>query len=87
MESGEILMNAFYKQSPTADTPYRQLILKQSGGWRVRLTGGTTWGREHRQELKIFPANSFDDARETYDRIFTELQAEGWEPYGLFEPC
>lgn len=81
------MMTAFYKQQPTVDTPYRQLILEHSaGGWRVRLMGGTKWGRSHGQKLKVIPAKSFDAAKKAYDKVFGELQNEGWKPYCPFEP-
>jgi hypothetical protein len=77
-----MMTTAFYKQSPTVDTPYRQLTLENTKGhWQVRLTGGVKWGREHRQELRLIPAKSFEDAKQSYDKAFGELQKEGWRPY------
>jgi hypothetical protein len=76
------MMQAFYKVKPTQDTPYRQLsLLHTDEGWRVRLAGGTKWGREHAEELKVIAVESFDDGLTPYDKLFTELTKEGWKPY------
>lgn len=80
------MMTAFYKQKPTIDTPYRQLLLEHEGRWQVRLLGGTKWGRQHTEELKLIPAKSFDEAKEFYDKVFRELQDDGWKPYNPFIP-
>jgi hypothetical protein len=76
-----VMMNAFYKVKPVQDTPYRQLSISYKDGWKLRLTGGTKWGREDSQELKSIPAQSFDEAKELYDKMFIELQEEGWKAY------
>jgi hypothetical protein len=79
------MMQAFYKTKPTQDTPYRQLSLRRENGWRVRLTGGNKWGREHAEELKVIPVQTFDEAKEVYDKMFIDLQDEGWKPYSPYE--
>jgi hypothetical protein len=80
------MMNAFYKEKPVQDTPYRQLSIGHKGGWIVRLAGGTKWGRENTRELKVVSAKSFDEAKELYDKMFKELQDEGWKAYSPYEP-
>jgi hypothetical protein len=82
------MMNAFYKAKPTVDTPYRQLVLEydEKGSWQVRLIGGTKWGRENAQDLKVTPAKSFDDGMDSYNKMFRQLQEEGWKPYNPFIP-
>ena len=82
-----LMMPAFYKRQPIQDTPYRQLVLERKDGkWTVRLMGGTKWGRESRKKLKVIRANSFGAAREQFDRLFGELEDEGWKVYSPFEP-
>lgn len=77
-----MMMNAFYKQKPIIDTPCRQLIAHiNNGGWEVRLRGGTKWGAEHTEEMKILPVKSFEEASEVYDKEYKQLEAEGWKPY------
>lgn len=80
------MITVFYKQKPTVDTPYRQLMLEHKPAWRVRLLGGTKWGPENVQELKVISAKSFDDGKELYDKVFGELQDEGWKPYSPYVP-
>jgi hypothetical protein len=82
-----MLAAAFYKQKPTSDSPYRQLmILVYEGGWRVRLSGGGQWRPKQSEELKVIPAKSFDDAQTLFDTAYQQLQDEGWKPYSSFEP-
>jgi len=81
------MMAAFYKQEPTNDSPYRQLIiLAYEGGWQVRLSGGTQWRPKQSKEFKVILAKSFDDAQKLYDTAYLQLQDEGWKPYSSFEP-
>jgi hypothetical protein len=81
------MMAAFYKQKPTSDSPYRQLIiLARGGGWLVRLSGGTHWLPKQSEELKLIPARSYDDAQKLYDTAYRQLQDEGWKPYSSFDP-
>jgi len=80
------MITAFYKQKPTMDTPYRELVIQHKNGWRVRLSGGTKWGRENAKELKVVPARDFEDAKAVFDKIFAELQEEGWKAYSPYEP-
>ena len=76
------MMQAFYKVKPKQDTPYRQLSLSHTnGGWQVRLAGGMKWGREHAEELKVVPVESFDEGQASYDKLFIKLVGEGWKPY------
>jgi hypothetical protein len=77
------MMDAFYKITPTLDTPYRQLTLDSDGnaGWQVRLIGGTKWGRQNTQDLDAVHVLTFDRGREIYYKIYSELQAEGWKVY------
>jgi hypothetical protein len=75
------MMQAFYQQKPTADTPYRQLLLEYENGWQVRLLGGTKWGRENAKELRIVKVQDFDAGVPEYDKIFGELRTQGWQPY------
>lgn len=79
------MMVSFYKQKPNVDTPYRKLVLEQSRGWQVRLSGGTKWG-EHAEELKVILAKSFEEAVESFNRVYAEVQAEGWKAYSPYEP-
>lgn len=75
------MMTAFYKQEPTVDTEYRQLILEcENEVWAVRLFGGKKWGPES-EELKVIPATSFDDGKVSYDEIYGQLLGEGWKAY------
>jgi hypothetical protein len=78
---------AFYKQKPTADTPYRQLVLEQDDvgiGWQVRLLGGTKWGHENVQLLEKFSAAQFCEAEEIYRKKFGELHDAGWKAYSPY---
>ena len=47
----------------------------------MSLTTGQKWGREHAQELKVTPAATFDAAHLLYDKLFKELEDEGWKAY------
>jgi hypothetical protein len=79
------MMQSFYKQKPTVDTPYRQLLIEHNGrNWQVRLLGGTKWGRENAEELKNIPAKDFDEANKFYDKEFVEVQAGGWKAYSPY---
>lgn len=82
------MLAAFYKQKPTSDAPYRQLTILASkgGGWRVRLLGGKQWRPKQSKELNVIPAKSFDEAQKLYDKVYRQLQDEGWKPYNSFEP-
>jgi len=81
------MLAAFYKQKPTSDSPYRQLmILAHEGGWRVRLSGGTQWRPKQSGVLKAIHAKSFEEAQKLYDTAYRQLQDEGWKPYRSFEP-
>jgi hypothetical protein len=80
------MIQAFYKSKPEQDTPYRQLSVSHTDGWRVRLITGMKWGREDAEELKVINAESFDAAHRIFDRLYKELQAEGWRPYSPYEP-
>jgi hypothetical protein len=80
------IITAFFKQNPIVDTPYRQLMLSQKGGWKVRLLGGTKWGPKQCREIKVVQAKSFDEAKKAYDKAFGELVDEGWRPYSPFVP-
>jgi hypothetical protein len=79
------MIQAFYKTKPQQDTPYRQLSLSHKDGWQVRLTGGTKWGRENAEELKVISAKSFDEAQQLYDEMFRQLQDQGWRAYTPYE--
>lgn len=81
------MIAAFYKQKPTSDSPYRQLmILVHEGGWRVRLSGGARWHPKQSEELQVIPDKSFDDAQQLFDMAYRKLQDEGWKPYDSVEP-
>lgn len=75
------MMQAFYKEKPIQDTPYRQLSRMNEDGWQVRLFGGTRWGRDHAEELEVVPVPSFHKGKVLYDKKFRELQNDGWRPY------
>ena len=45
------------------------------------MTTGKKWDREHSQELKVTLAASFDETNLLYDKLFQELQNEGWKAY------
>ena len=79
------MIQAFYKTKPVQDTPYRQLSLTHKDGWRVRLAGGTKWGRENANELRSESAQTFEEAKELYDKMFKELEQEGWRAYSPYE--
>jgi hypothetical protein len=81
------MVAAFYMQKPTSDSPYRQLIiLPYKRGWRVRLSGGKQWRPKHSEELKVIQADTLADAQKLYDKVYRQLQDEGWKPYSSFEP-
>ena len=81
-----MLLQSFYKQKPSVDTEYRELvILGPKGGLRVRLLGGTWWGPEHSKELRVIQANGFDEAKESFDKVFRQLEKEGWRAYSPYE--
>jgi hypothetical protein len=81
------MIATFYKQKPTSDSPYRRLmILPHEGKWHVRLLGGTQWHPKQSDEMKVIPAKSFDEAQKLYDRVYRQLQDEGWKPYSSSEP-
>jgi hypothetical protein len=81
------MLAAFYKQKPSSDSPYRQLIIfPNEGGWGVRLSGGTSWRPKQSEELKVFSAKNVDEAQKLYDTAYRKLQDEGWKPYSSFEP-
>lgn len=80
------MITVFYKQEPTVDTPYRQLVLKYSKGWQVCVLAGTKWGREHAEKIRVIPAKTFEDAKQCFDNVFAELQADGWRAYRPYEP-
>jgi hypothetical protein len=78
---------AFYKQKPTPDTPYRQLVLEQDNsgtGWQVRLLGGTKWGHENQLLLEKSLARDFTEAEEIYRTKFGELHDAGWKAYSPY---
>jgi hypothetical protein len=82
-----MLAAAFYKEKPTSDFPYRQLmIFAYEGGWRVRLSGAEQWRPKKSEELKVISAKGFDDAQKLFDTTYRQLQDEGWKPYSSFEP-
>jgi hypothetical protein len=78
-----MLEQAFYKQEPAVDTPYRELIIERIGDSRqVRLIGGTKWWPDPKPApLKVIPAKTFQDAKVTYDEEFLELEAAGRSAY------
>jgi hypothetical protein len=80
------MMQTFYQQKPAMDTPYRQLLLECTNGWQVQLLGGTKWGRENAEELKVVKVLDYDAGVQEYDKIFGELRAQGWKPYNPFVP-
>jgi len=81
------MLAAFYQQTPSISTPYRQLIiLSRDGVWQVRLSGGTQWRPKHSEELKVIPAKSFVGAEDLYHTAYQQLRDEGWKPYSSFEP-
>jgi hypothetical protein len=82
------MIQSFYKENPTkVDTPYRELIVEQVGGkWQARLTGGTKWGVPKKTPLKVIKGKRYEDAKEAFDKMFAELQEEGWKAYSPFEP-
>jgi hypothetical protein len=78
---------AFYKQKPTMDAPYRQLILEQDDsctGWQVRLLGGAKWGHENQQVFAQFAVAQFSEGEEIYGQKFTELHDAGWKAYSPY---
>ena len=79
------MLQSFFKQKPTGDTPYRELVIERNP-WRVRLSGGTVWGQGYSKEIKVIQAKSFNDAKDAFDKLFRELQDEGWKPYSPCEP-
>jgi len=79
------MIQAFYKSKPERDTPYRELVLKYEDGWRVQLSAGTRWGRENADELKAIPVSSFEEGKTLFDKLFGELQNDGWRPYSPHE--
>ena len=81
------MLATFYKDSPTRDSPFRQImILPYEGGWRVRLSGGEQSHPKYSKELKVIPAKSFDDAQKLFDKACRQLQDKGWKPYKSFDP-
>jgi hypothetical protein len=76
------MQTAFYRQTPGLNTPYRQLALENDPkGWRVRLIEGEKAGREFARDISITPVNSVDEGIEVYNKMFQQLQTEGWKPY------
>jgi hypothetical protein len=75
--------NAFYKTEPRLDTPYRQLSLDNDSGkgWYFRLIAGEKAGREFAQELSSTRVETFDEGREIYDKMYLQLEQEGWKVY------
>jgi hypothetical protein len=73
----------FYRQRPGLNTPYRQLVVDQDekGGWQVRLIGGEKAGREHARDISVTPVKTVDEGIEVYNKMFQQLQEEGWKPY------
>lgn len=79
------MIQAFYQSKPQQDTPYRQLSLSHKNGWHVRLVAGEKWGPDNATELQRLPAKSFEEAKDIYDRLFTQLHDEGWKAYSPYE--
>ena len=75
------MMQSFYQNKPSVDTPYRLLELEHAKGWQVRLLGGTKWGRENAKELRVVKVQDYDAGVLEYNKIFNELTAQGWKPY------
>jgi hypothetical protein len=75
------MIQSFYQQKPVVDTPYRELELEYANGWQVRLLGGTKWGREKAEELRVVKVQDFDAGVLEYSKIFGELREQGWKPY------
>src|SRR5579875_2861177 len=73
------------QEKPAQDTPYRQLSLMNENGWRVRLVGGTRWGRGHAEELEVVFVQSFAEGKVLYDEKFRELESDGWRSYSPYE--
>lgn len=80
------MIQSFFKEKPSVDTPYREIVLDYKSGWRARLLGGTKWGRENAKELRVAKAKDFDDGMREYDRLYKEVQDEGWKPYDPHAP-
>lgn len=80
------MLQSFFKQAPTVDTPYRELIIRgPHGGWMVRLLEGTAWGRENSKQVREIQAKSFDEAKAVFDNLFREQLDAGWRPYSPTE--
>jgi uncharacterized protein YecT (DUF1311 family) len=76
------MMQVFYKTNPRQDTPYRELALRRSReAWIVRVTAGTNRGGADANDSSVDTAKTVDEAREVYDKRFTELTDEGWQAY------
>jgi hypothetical protein len=75
------MIQSFYQKRPTVDTPYRELVLEHKNEWQVRLLGGTKWGRENAEELRVVRIQDFDTGVLEYNKMFSELREQGWKPY------
>jgi hypothetical protein len=83
------MIQTFYKQNPIkVDTPYREIIIENVGGqWQARLTGGTKWGSDPKPEpLEVVKAKTYGEAKEAFDKMFRNLQDDGWKAYSPYEP-
>jgi hypothetical protein len=79
------MIQAFYKTTPTQGTPYQQLSLMHGDGSSVRLSAGTKWGREYDKEVKNVPVKSFNEGKERFDEMSTELENQGWRAYNRYQ--
>jgi hypothetical protein len=77
------MRNTFFKknESPTRDTPYRQVELEHHGshGWQVQLIASERAGREHGKVLETIPVRNFEEGLEKHNEMYRKLQAEGWK--------
>jgi hypothetical protein len=83
------MIQSFYKQNPIKiETPYRELIVEHvDGNWQARLTGGEKmWPVIKPAPLKVTKGKNYEEAKEGFDKMYRELQEEGWIPYSPFEP-
>jgi hypothetical protein len=75
------MQTAFYRQKPGLNTPYRQLTFENGPrGWQVRLIEGEKAGREFARDISITPVKTVDEGIEVYNKMFQQLQTEGWKP-------
>ncbi len=80
------MIQSFFKEKPTVDTPYREIVLDYKNDWQARVLGGTKWGRENAKELKVVKAKDFDAGMLEYNKLYKEVQDEGWKPYDPHAP-